>query len=324
MLLSCTGSNSSSSVSSSSSSASSEVVLPCQKLNVQGSFGTTLTAQVASQSIDVGLDFQGVNITLYNDYPPESIGDLLDYTYFQSANMKARVDCELIQLKQKRGVATTTIDLPASGFDLYSVQGDLYADLSEVDLSDFGVENNKFLFPDVYSFLNDDQYRDLAALLAVPELSMENVLLAASEDPSLEEAIHLTPYDRDRYQVEFALQTDALAAIVSSVNPQSSKEEVKAEIDESFSFAEGSRLSMLYNMKTNEISGLGVNGGISFPFEPIVLGEITIDFSSSLIRMDMDAEWMGAEEFEIPPLEGYQRVEPKEETLEESSSSNEE
>ncbi len=280
----------------------------------------SVLVEMNGQPTDVTFSFDNLQFTILDDYPVEKISDLLDYTYYVQANMIGEMKCDAIRLTSKTGHSKTEYEFPTAEFWAYAKDGDIYLDLSAIDLSDLGIEENKYCFKDGFSFLKEERFTDLRNILAIPDLDMQGLLAASTENVIIENAIHMERYDTERYQVRFDLTSDSISQVAGYFG-ETTPEEAKATIDQYVVLDEGTYLSALYNMKENSISGLGVKGTIGIPLEPIEYEGVTIDLSKTRANIDVDMEWEDYPAFEIPALEGYKEyvIEPEEETSSEES-----
>lgn len=288
----------------------------------------SLVAGSEGQESEVSLSFDNLNFDLLDDYPIESLSDLLDYTYYSQAKMATDIQCDAIRLTQKRGHAKTEYEYPIATFSSYASEGDIYLDLSAIDLSDIGIEANKYKFTDGFSFLKDERIQQLRDLLAIPELDMQALLSASTENAVIESAIHMERNDRERFRVSFDLSSETIAEVVSYFGDDVSAEEAKAKIDQYVVFDSNTALEALYNMKENTISAIGLRGGISLPLDKIDVGGVQVDLSKTHMDFDLDLEWLPCPDFSLPSFEDYEEFQlpeapadsSEENSLEESTS----
>ena len=268
----------------------------------------SLDVAIEGESSNVSLSFVGMEFDIQDDYPIEKLSDLVDYTYYVEANMIGDLSCESILLTQKRGRGKTEYEFPTAHFRTYVTGGDIYLDLSEIDLSDLGVETNKYVFRDGFAALKSEDAQQIRDLLSIPELDMQALLSASTENEIIENAIHMERYDRERYNVSFDLNSSTIAEVVGYFDETVNVDEVKAKIDGFLTFGEGTAFTALYNMKDNTISGFGFVGTFGLPIGSVEYEGVAIDLSNTKLDVDLSMVWNPSREFVIPPLTDYTEV----------------
>jgi len=268
----------------------------------------SLDVAIEGESSNVSLSFVGMEFAIQDDYPIEKLSDLVDYTYYAEANMIGDLSCESIFLTQRRGRGKTEYEFPTAHFRTYVTGGDIYLDLSEIDLSDLGVETNKYVFRDGFAALKSEDAQQIRDLLSIPELDMQALLSASTENEVIENAIHMERYDRERYNVSFELNSSTIAEVVGYFDETAKVDEVKAQIDEFVTFGAGTAITALYNMKDNSVSGFGLVGTLGLPIGSLEYEETSIDLSNTKLNVDLNMVWNSSEAFALPPLDDYTEV----------------
>ena len=268
----------------------------------------SLDVKIDDDSSNISLSFVGMEFAIQGDYPIEKLSDLVDYTYYAEANMIGDLSCESILLTQKRGRGKTEYEFPTAHFRTYVTGGDIYLDLSEIDLSDLGVETNKYVFRDGFSMLKSEEAVQIRDLLSIPELDMQALLSASTEDEIIENAIHMERYDRERYNVSFDLNSSTIAEVVGYFDETAKVDEVKAKIDEFVTFGEGTALTALYNMKDNSVSGFGFVGTLGLPIGSFEYEGISFDLSNTKLDVALNMVVNPSQAFALPPLDDYTEV----------------
>lgn len=315
LLLACGQEGSSSSLSSSSSSSLSTAELPTYgRMNLNGEASIDFDILIQDVVTNVNLDIYGISLKIKTDTEVERLGDILDYTYYRVSNIIGELTAESIRMSIKRGRATILYDFDTANIDFYLLEGNFYVDLSGLDftdidwsslgIGDFEMPNGKIFIKDAVSFLNDEQFRTLADVLSLGVLSMDTLLNFAQKDPVIDNALTMERYDSERFMVRYALTSDSIAALVGQFSSESAAE-VKTAIEGAIAFVPDTFVSLLYDVKTQQISNLGVSGGI-MPNLAALSEKAAESIKEFTLAIDAFLFTDQVTEFVIPPLEDYQ------------------
>lgn len=312
LLLSCGGA--SSSLSSSSSSLSSSVIPhgEIQRAKATGDFQVDF-AIGKEDPYQFHVDLSGVSLTVDTDAPLERLGDVLDYDYYEIANIAFELNAESIVLTAKKGRTTLIHDFETGVLEFYLMKGDFYVylkrlDFSDLDLSPIGLEGfsfptGKFKISDVTAELNQEKYRTLADVLSLGTIGVNSILSIAKENPAVQEALSMKRVDDEALRMDYAVSSASLAALINAVIGDTQHADVKNSIDQVMTIQEGTSFSIDYSAKTQEVSRLGFAGAVS----PIIKQEQNDTYLHDLVlSFDIGtiSEWV--DDIRLPNVDEYE------------------
>ena len=305
-LLSC-GSISSSSVSSSLlSSQSVETEKPYFQANLTGELELSLSALLGQEETNVDVAAHGLVLDISGDYPMENIGHLLDYDYYQIANITGQARMGVLTISQVRGHGKLKYEYSDIHLPISEKEGTIYADFSTLDLKDLGLEAGKYYFPDAFAFLKEESVASLGGILSMLSFEVSTLYDAAASDAVIENAISMEAVDKKTYELRFALTSISLSHLASVLSGQEASE-LQASIDQYLTLREDSYLSIRYGALTQEVEAVGLSLSCTPKMEDIVFDEnTTIRLNQSILRLSGEISWQGSEEFTMPDLEGYE------------------
>ena len=261
------------------------------------------------------VDLNGVSLTIDTDAPLERLGDVLDYDYYEIANIAFELNAESIVLTAKKGRTTLIHDFETSALEFYLMKGDFYVylkklDLSDLDLSPIGLEDlslpvGKFKISDVTAELNQEKYRTLADVLSLGTFGVNSILSIAKESPAVQEALSVKRIDDEVLRMNYVVSSTSLDALINAVIGDIQHENVKSSIEQVMTIQEGTSFSIDYSAKTQEVSRLGFAGAVS----PIINQEQNdIRLHDLVLSFDIGAisEWV--DDIRLPNVDEYKEV----------------
>ena len=323
-LASCGQYVSSSDFSSSSIPSSSEETFTASEFTFDGDLDAKFTFVMEEQSSDAEIALEGIHADIVNNYPSERIGDFLDPTFYEIADIYGRVTLDTLRISAYRGHLEMHYRYPDVQFDFYSHEGSLYLDFSKLDLSDVGIEAAKYSVADAYSFLKDDNIMTLGELLSSVSFDMNLLLGAAEDSPVLDEAITLRRVDDTSMCIDFGLSNATLAAFVHYFVGVGSAEEIETTIGEAVTIDEKSMLSIFFNAESESMESFSFDIMVSPILKPVQYDDIVIGENNSLvIDVRGDMKTVPCKAFDLPSFDDYRpfeiNVPSEEQTSQESS-----
>ena len=286
---------------SSSVATSSEPDLPARKLQYSGDATASFELEQGLLSYKTGVELQQFRFDLDNNFPIETISDLLLYNYYQVAEFKGTLSARrLVVTLPSVGKISTNVNYDDPGFTFYNKEGNFYLDISDEDLSEIGIAQGKYVFEDAYAKLKDAT--DITALidaLQMPDIDIPKLLERGMSDPDLGPVMSGRKYDRDNDCLDIVISPASLAAVAEIFGSDTGRADIVASIDKVVSFGENSKLSLMYDLKTKELSGIGLNGTFTPKFEPFYVHGLT-KLTGMTLRLDnVQAVWHSIEDFSL-------------------------
>ena len=270
-------------------------------------------------NVDVFID--GFALNLNGDYPMENIGHLLDYDYYQIANIAGEVSVDALRVSTVRGHGKIEYRYEDVRTNIYEKEGTFYADFSELDFSDLGLEAGKYYFPDAFSFLQEESVTSLGGVLAMLSFEVSSLFNAAAADSIIEDAITMEAIDKKTYELRFALTNESLSHLAATLSGQEAGD-IQTSIDEYMTLLEDSYLSIQYDASTQEVGSVGIALSVTPKLEDVQIGNGNyIRLGESVLRLNGDLSWEGSADFFMPELEGYQEFVPPGQNNEKEDSS---
>ena len=303
-LLSCGGSSISSQESiSSSSSSSEEVELPYYKGGIQGDLDILMGAVVDEKDTDITIHIEDLQVELFGDYPMEAFHSIIDYDYYQLANLYGQASMDSLTISMARGASEVDYKYRGVEIPFSSKEGVFYVDLTHVDLSDLSIHTGKYYFEDAYAFLNEETFATVRDVISMVSFDVNTILTAATDYPVIEDAITMTPADKRHYQMKLSLDSKVLSAL-SSYLSGADQSQIEESLNQNVRLMDGCDIHMTYDALTMEADDFGINLAI----EPIMGEEFS--FGSVLLKsmsftLGVNLHWQGYDTFEMPDLEGY-------------------
>ena len=301
--------------------SSSEIVLPAKETVFAGDIATDLRVLNEGDALDVHLSLEGIHLNITSNYPHEHLGDLLDPTYYDVADIHGHVVVDLFRVSSIHDHIEVTYRYPDVNFDFYVHAGALYFDFSSIDFSDIGLTAGKYYTPDAFSVLADENIATLADLLSSLSLDM-NVLLGASEESEeLDKAISLSRVDDTRLRLSLDLSNNTLAHLVHYVTGVTSVEDAEASINKAVTIHENSSLSILFDAEKETMDSLGFHIILNPVFDPVEYDGVSFTSDGASAELSGTMSSHPCEKFELPSFDDYELLEfnQSEETQESSN-----